>query len=44
MAARVDFSFNDSDHCLMNSFRIGVIGVLVDRFGQEQAEGFFTRF
>lgn len=29
---------------LMNSFRIGVIGVLVDRFGQEQAEGFLHDF
>jgi exosortase D (VPLPA-CTERM-specific) len=29
---------------LMNSFRIGVIGVLVDRFGIEQAEGFLHYF
>ena len=29
---------------LMNSFRIGVIGVLVDRFGSEQAEGFLHFF
>lgn len=29
---------------LMNSFRIGVIGVLVDRFGTEQAEGFLHFF
>jgi exosortase D (VPLPA-CTERM-specific) len=29
---------------LMNSFRIGVIGVLVDRFGIEQAEGFLHEF
>ncbi len=29
---------------LMNSFRIGVIGVLVDRFGIEQAEGFLHDF
>ncbi len=28
----------------MNSFRIGVIGVLVDNFGQEQAEGFLHDF
>ncbi len=28
----------------MNSFRIGVIGVLVDRFGIEQAEGFLHDF
>lgn len=28
----------------MNSFRIGVIGVLVDRFGEEQAEGFLHDF
>jgi len=29
---------------LMNSFRIGVIGILVDRFGIEQAEGFLHDF
>lgn len=29
---------------LMNSFRIGVIGLLVDRFGQAQAEGFIHAF
>ena len=29
---------------LMNSFRIGVIGVLVDRFGIAQAEGFLHFF
>jgi exosortase D (VPLPA-CTERM-specific) len=29
---------------LMNSFRIGVIGVLVDRFGTEQATGFIHFF
>ncbi len=29
---------------LMNSFRIGVIGVLVDNFGIEQAEGFLHAF
>ncbi len=29
---------------LMNSFRIGVIGILVDRFGIEQAEGFLHAF
>ena len=29
---------------LMNSFRIGVIGILVDRFGLEQAEGFLHFF
>jgi exosortase D (VPLPA-CTERM-specific) len=29
---------------LMNSFRIGVIGVLVDRYGQEQATGFLHFF
>ncbi len=29
---------------LMNSFRIGVIGVLVDRFGQGHAEGFLHDF
>ncbi len=29
---------------LMNSFRIGVIGVLVDRYGIEQAEGFLHDF
>jgi len=29
---------------LMNSFRIGVIGVLVDRFGVEQAQGFIHAF
>jgi exosortase D (VPLPA-CTERM-specific) len=29
---------------LMNSFRIAVIGVLVDRFGIEQAEGFLHDF
>jgi len=29
---------------LMNSFRIGVIGVLVDRFGTAQAEGFLHDF
>ncbi len=29
---------------LMNSFRIGVIGVLVDRYGIEQAEGFMHFF
>ena len=29
---------------LMNSFRIGVIGVLVDRYGIEQAEGFLHTF
>ncbi len=29
---------------LMNSFRIGVIGVLVDRFGAAQAEGFLHQF
>jgi exosortase D (VPLPA-CTERM-specific) len=29
---------------MMNSFRIGVIGVLVDRFGIEQAEGFLHEF
>jgi exosortase D (VPLPA-CTERM-specific) len=29
---------------LMNSFRIGVIGVLVDRWGQEQADGFLHYF
>ena len=29
---------------LMNSFRIGVIGVLVDRWGTEQAEGFLHDF
>lgn len=28
----------------MNSFRIGVIGVLVDRFGSEHAEGFLHLF
>ncbi len=28
----------------MNSFRIGVIGVLVDRWGQKQAEGFLHDF
>lgn len=29
---------------LMNSFRIGVIGVLVDNWGQEQADGFLHYF
>jgi len=29
---------------LMNSLRIGVVGVLVDRFGMEQAEGFLHYF
>jgi exosortase D (VPLPA-CTERM-specific) len=29
---------------LMNSFRIGVIGILVDRFGVAQAEGFLHLF
>jgi exosortase D (VPLPA-CTERM-specific) len=29
---------------LMNSFRIGVIGVLVDRYGPRQAEGFLHEF
>jgi exosortase D (VPLPA-CTERM-specific) len=29
---------------LMNSFRIGVVGVLVDRFGTSQAEGFLHYF
>lgn len=29
---------------LMNSFRIGVIGVLVDHFGVEQAQGFIHAF
>lgn len=29
---------------LMNSFRIGVIGVMVDRYGIEQAEGFMHFF
>ncbi len=29
---------------LMNSFRVGVIGILVDRFGIEQAEGFLHDF
>ena len=29
---------------LMNSFRIAVIGVLVDRFGTDQAEGFLHAF
>jgi exosortase D (VPLPA-CTERM-specific) len=29
---------------LMNSFRIGVIGLLVDRFGKSQAEGFIHQF
>jgi exosortase D (VPLPA-CTERM-specific) len=29
---------------LMNSFRIGVIGVLVDRWGQEHADGFLHYF
>ncbi|MCK0104634.1 VPLPA-CTERM-specific exosortase XrtD [Pseudohalocynthiibacter sp. F2068] len=29
---------------LMNSFRIGIIGVLVDRYGIEQAEGFLHFF
>lgn len=29
---------------LMNSFRIGVIGILVDRYGIEQAEGFLHFF
>lgn len=29
---------------LMNSFRIGVIGVMVDRYGIEQAEGFLHFF
>lgn len=29
---------------LMNSFRVGVIGVLVDRYGIEQAEGFLHDF
>ena len=29
---------------LMNSFRIGVIGILVDRFGSAQAEGFLHLF
>jgi exosortase D (VPLPA-CTERM-specific) len=29
---------------LMNSFRIGVVGVLVDRFGPGQAEGFLHDF
>jgi exosortase D (VPLPA-CTERM-specific) len=29
---------------LMNSFRIGVIGLLVDRFGSAQAEGFLHQF
>jgi exosortase D (VPLPA-CTERM-specific) len=29
---------------LMNSFRIGVIGVLVDKWGQEQADGFLHYF
>ncbi len=28
----------------MNSFRIGVIGVLVDRYGTEQATGFLHFF
>lgn len=28
----------------MNSFRIGMIGVLVDRYGSEQAEGFLHQF
>ena len=29
---------------LMNSFRIGVIGILVDRYGIAQAEGFLHVF
>lgn len=29
---------------LMNSFRIGVIGILVNKFGNEQAEGFLHDF
>jgi exosortase D (VPLPA-CTERM-specific) len=29
---------------LMNSFRIGIIGVLVDNWGQEQADGFLHYF
>ena len=29
---------------LMNSFRIGVIGLLVDRFGEDQAQGFLHFF
>jgi exosortase D (VPLPA-CTERM-specific) len=29
---------------LMNSVRIGIIGLLVDRFGSEQAEGFLHQF
>src|SRR5215468_1354209 len=29
---------------VMNSFRVGVIGILVDRFGIEQAEGFLHWF
>ena len=29
---------------LMNSFRIGIIGILVDRYGIEQAEGFLHFF
>ncbi len=29
---------------LMNSFRIGMIGVLVDRYGPQQAEGFLHQF
>lgn len=29
---------------LMNSFRIGMIGILVDRFGIEQADGFLHSF
>ncbi len=29
---------------LMNSFRIGAIGVLVDKFGKEQADGFLHDF
>jgi exosortase D (VPLPA-CTERM-specific) len=29
---------------LMNSFRIGMIGLLVDRFGSAQAEGFLHQF
>lgn len=29
---------------LMNSFRIGLIGILVDRFGQSMAEGFLHDF
>jgi len=28
----------------MNSFRIGVIGLLVDRWGIAQAEGFLHQF